>query len=394
MNKIKIISIVLVLLMAAGCTPEQAVPSAVRIEESFAPLETPASLSDTLEPVELSAPIVADPQLFLIHFINSLDGWGVTETEVVRTNDGGETWHNVTPAGLTDVGYSAVSDFLDSSHAWLLLIDPNNFPFGGTLYATADGGATWSSVATPFGGGYMKFLDANNGWVMADFGSGAGSMAVGIYQTTDGGTNWTRTFTNDPNDEGASDTLPLGGIKQLFVPLNMDTAWIGGVVYETGTVYLYRTDEGGNFWYKINLELPEEANNGELSVLQVKLISDTQGFLAVRFSTTDKTEILLFFTNDAGTTWTLAPQRLTGSGFVDAPSATEVVYYSDGQFQVTTDAANTFETIEPDTSFGDSVLAMSFVSASTGWVLTFDDNGHRSLYRTTDGSKTWFALIP
>jgi len=393
-NKIRLIGIALIVLLVAACSGQQATSTESPSAESLVLLETPAPFEDTPSPVELSAPVIENPQLFSIQFVNSLDGWGITETNIVRTNDGGSTWYNVTPEGLADVGYSAVSDFLDANHAWLLVVDPNNFPFGGTMYATKDGGASWTSSATPFSSGYMKFLDENNGWMMADLGVGAGSMAVAIYQSTDSGSNWTRTFTNDTNDEAASDTLPLGGIKQLFVPLNMDTAWIGGVVYESGTVYLYRTDKGGEFWYKINLELPEEANSGELSVLQVKLISDTQGFLAVRFASPDKTEILLFYTENAGVTWTLAPQRLTGSGFVEAPSATEVIYYSNDQFFVTRDAANTFETITPDTSFADFVLDMSFVDASTGWVLTFDENDHRSLYQTADGGKTWSALIP
>ena len=394
MNKIKFISAALIFLIIVGCTPDSATPSAEVVEDSQVPLNTPSVSTDTPAAAELNAPLIAEPQLFSIQFMNSLDGWGVTETEVARTNDGGETWHDVTPDGLADVGYSAVTDFMDVNHAWLLVIDPANVPFGGTLYSTSDGGNTWSSFAVPFSIGFLKFIDENNGWMMADLGSGAGSMAIATYQTTDGGANWNRTFTNDTNDDGASDTLPLGGIKQLFVPLNMNTAWIGGVVYETGTVYLYRTDKGGEFWYKINLELPEEAKNGELSVLQVKLLSDTQGFLAVRFFTTDKSEVLLFFTNDAGNTWHLAPQRLTGSGLVEAPSATEVVYYSEDQFQITNDGANTFETITSGTTFGDAVLDMSFVNASTGWVLTFDEDGHRSLYRTTDGAQTWTVLIP
>jgi len=70
------------------------------------------------------------------------------------------------------------------------------------------------------------------------------------------------------------------------------------------------------------------------------------------------------------------------------------VYYSEDQFQITNDGANTFETITSGTTFGDAVLDMSFVNASTGWVLTFDEDGHRSLYRTIDGAQIWTVLIP
>ena len=68
---------------------------------------------------------------------------------------------------------------------------------------------------------------------MADLGVGAGSMAVSVFQTKDGGATWTRAYTNDPNLEGAGDSLPLGGIKDMLVPLDMNTAWIGGVIYSS-----------------------------------------------------------------------------------------------------------------------------------------------------------------
>ncbi len=54
--------------------------------------ETPAPYSpDTPSPPQIDAPLVEAPSLVSIHFVNSLDGWGVTETQIVRTNDGGIT---------------------------------------------------------------------------------------------------------------------------------------------------------------------------------------------------------------------------------------------------------------------------------------------------------------
>ena len=43
---------------------------------------------------------------------------------------------------------------------------------------------------TPFSRGDLRFLDEDNGWMIADLGVGAGSNAVAIYQTTDGGARW------------------------------------------------------------------------------------------------------------------------------------------------------------------------------------------------------------
>jgi len=195
--------------------------------------------------VVINAPLVESPSLVNIHFLNELDGWGVTETQIVRTNDGGITWYNVTPAEITETGYGVDSFVLDNDHVWVLKQDFENYPNSGFLYRTSDGGATWISVNAPFSGGDINFLDANNGWMLAGLGVGMGSNAVAVYQTTDGGMTWNQTYINDPNNSNARDSLPLGGIKNGLTPLNMRTAWVSGVVYSDGTVYLYRTDDGG-----------------------------------------------------------------------------------------------------------------------------------------------------
>jgi hypothetical protein len=98
---------------------------------------------------------------------------------------------------------------------------------------------------TPFSGGDLQFLDPGNGWVLADLGVGAGSNAVAVYQTTDGGGTWSQKYINDPNAADAGDSLPLGGLKAGLAPLNMQTAWVYGVTYAPGSPYLFRTDDGG-----------------------------------------------------------------------------------------------------------------------------------------------------
>ena len=88
-SKFYFVSIALVLILAACGT--RTTPTA--IPESK-PLAAP---SDTPTPAEIDAPIVEAPALVSINMLNEKDGWGITETQVVRTNDGGVTWFNVTP---------------------------------------------------------------------------------------------------------------------------------------------------------------------------------------------------------------------------------------------------------------------------------------------------------
>lgn len=360
------------------------------------PTENPSVLStDTPVPATINMPTVESPALVSVQFLNVLDGWGVTEAQIVRTNDGGTTWYNVTPPDLKETGSTVSTFILDKDHAWVQKPDFNNYPNNGLLYRTLDGGLTWTVSSTPFSGGDLSFIDANRGWMLADLGVGAGSNAVAVFQTTDGGTTWTQTYTNDPNSPGSSDSLPRGGIKGGLVPRDMKTAWVYGVIYSSGTVYLYRTDDGGHTWSLVKLALPAGAQNAELDIDrgQMQFVSAEAGFLVVRLSN-ESAQTAVYITNDAGNTWTLTPTLIPGAGASRFLSAQEAIIYNGDKFYVTRDAAQTWTIVTPNLKFGDTFANMDFVNPDAGWIITADANNHRSLYRTADGGATWQPVIP
>ena len=196
---------IVVLLLAfvlVACTPEL-IPRPVTPGPTLPP--------PTSTPVPLSAPVVTSPGLAKIAMLDEHNGWGISDTAILRTTDGGATWYDLTPQNAGKLGFFVASSFVDSQHAWILVPDQNDM-LKGTLFRTSDGGESWDYPPVPFGGGDLRFLDAKHGWMMASLGAGAGSMGVAIYQTNDGGSSWTDTYTNDPNVQGAGDSLPLGGI--------------------------------------------------------------------------------------------------------------------------------------------------------------------------------------
>jgi photosystem II stability/assembly factor-like uncharacterized protein len=367
-------------------SPEQAV-SATEVP--------PTPYPDTPAPPAIAAPQVEAPALIDIQFFNELDGWGLTENQIIRTNDGGITWYNVTPTDLVEVGSTVATFILDQDHAWVQKPDFNNFPNNGLLYHTSDGGLTWIISSTPFSGGDLSFIDVNNGWMLADLGVGAGSNAVAVFQTSDGGATWAQTYTNDPNLSDAGDSLPLSGLKSDLVPLDMQTAWVAGVIYSPGTIYLFRTDDRGHNWTPVNIEIPAGTEQFELGIDrdQIQFVSATDGFLIVRISG-DSTQTAVYVTSDAGKTWTLTPTLIPNAGESDFLSAEEAIIYNGEQFYVTHDTARTWTTVTPDIVFGDSFAAMEFVSPNTGWIITLDPKDHRSLYHTNDGGVTWSPVIP
>ncbi len=385
----------------ATVLPEVILPTATvaAVTEASASAETEAAPEAALapqgtpSPAGINAPILETPSIVNIEMLDEVSGWAITEQKIVRTNDGGTTWYDVTPPALTEAGYLVFADFLDAEHAWVQFPDMNRYPNGGTLYRTSDGGLTWEQFDTPFSGGSIHFVDAANGWMMADLGVGAGSMAVSIFKTGDGGATWERAYTNDPNIEGAADTLPLGGIKNFILPLNANIAWVGGVIYAPGETYLYRSDDAGKTWSNVKVALPEGSSQSELAVVAIEFITSTDGLLALR-KTDDTPEILVYRTTDGGATWSELKVEFNGFGILETPSAQEMVFYANDQFYVTKDAGVTVQQIAPDLPFGTSVVDMSFVNSQTGWVLYADPSGAWILYKTTDSGATWIQQAP
>ena len=392
--------LVILILILSACAQNGNPPSAPQTTEA-PPVEYPnppsypnPTSAPTPASAQINAPVITTPALVTLNMLDELNGWGVTEAEIVRTNDGGVTWYNVTPPDVAETGSSVDIFVLDQDHAWVQKPDFEKFPNSGVLYRTSDGGITWAKAEVPFSRGDLNFIDADNGWVLADLGAGAGSNAVAIYQTTNGGDRWEQTYINDPHDPHAADSLPLGGIKSDLVALDRKTAWVTGVIYAPGEAYLYRTDDGGHTWIQVPLTLPEGTQNDEVSIDrdQMKFVSPEDGYLALRMSG-DSTQTAVYVTQDAGKTWAVPSPPLEGAGASVFLSPQEAVIYNGEQFYVTHDAARTWIAVTPNVVFGDSFAGMEFVDTSLGWVLTFDGN-HRSLYRTTDGGTTWSAVLP
>ena len=387
----------LLLLLLSACAPASPNVEASKVPEATQTMEesqvAPLTVVETPLPAVVEAPILEAPSIVNIEMLDEVYGWAITEERIIRTNDGGVTWYNVTPGNLADAGYLVYTSFLDANTAWVQFPDMNKYPNGGKLYRTIDGGLTWETFTTPFSGGSLHFVDPNNGWMMADLGVGAGSMAVSIFQTSDGGKTWNRTYTNDPNLAEASDTLPLGGIKNLILPLDAETAWVGGVVYAPGQTYLFRSDDGGKTWFNINLVLPENTAESELSLQDMVFITPTNGLLALRI-TSETPQTIVYITEDGGNTWVQSPVAFEGYGILETPSASEMIFYTADQFYVTKDAGVTIQQISPEIKFGDSIIDMSFANSQTGWVITASPSNERTLYKTTDGGATWTPLIP
>jgi photosystem II stability/assembly factor-like uncharacterized protein len=341
--------------------------------------------------------LVENPDIVSLHMLDELNGWGLAVSAVLRTNDGGATWRDVSPEGAsspqgeTGFGYGVSTAFLSAGQAWVLLPDAADPLGSGILYCSNDGGGTWTPIQVPFGSADLAFLDDENGWAMVGLGVGAGNMGVAIYRTSDGGADWEQVYTNDPNLPNATEGLPLGGIKNDLTPLDAQTAWVGGVIYAPETFYFFTTGDGGRTWAEQPLPLPPGTQGAEISIDAGPIfLSAQEGVLPVRFSgETSKTAF--YATRDGGQSWEFLAS-MPGAGAVDFVSPSEGVFWTGEQFFVTSDGGASWTSVTPDILFGETFAGMDFVDARTGWVWTYDLTGQYGLYQTADGGRTWLPL--
>jgi photosystem II stability/assembly factor-like uncharacterized protein len=120
-------------------------------------------------------------EVHALKFVDAQTGWMAARTgwdpghDLFRSTDGGETWVKAwaSPAG-SDARIAGIAA-ADENHAWFIERD--------RVYATADGGATWSSRQIEGSGDLTSlcFVDSRVGWCVGRT----------IHKTSDGGSTWT-----------------------------------------------------------------------------------------------------------------------------------------------------------------------------------------------------------
>jgi photosystem II stability/assembly factor-like uncharacterized protein len=393
--KILTAGIVLSLTILACSIPGSSTPAletqtpVVEIHATEAPTTAaPTVVSPTSLP---ASPVISAPSLVRIHMFDPLNGWGLTDTNLVRTLDGGLTWVDITPPGVTSLGYSASTYFLDPLTGWMLI--PGADFSTGTLVYTTDGGSNWTSTAVPFGGGQFDFINVTSGFILVDRGAGAGSEAVDVYSTSDGGASWTTVYVMQPGAGENVNTLPFGGQKSGFAFLDSSHAWVGGNIPMDGYIYLYHSLDGGRTWAKQDPLLPAGFETAMTEAMTPRFFSAVDGILPVRLLA-GESAFDFYVTHDSGATWTSTlPVNSNGQYSIVSPEG--IIVWDGGPVLLASyDGGLSWNPVPTNVNVTDTLSMFQFVDPLTGWLLTGDAANHHSLYKTVDGGATWNVLIP
>jgi len=192
-----------------------------------------------------------------IHMVDLNRGWAIgTQPDVpgehiLRTEDGGLTWKEVTPPVGAEVADSeAIAFFRDDRTAWVVYSVPP--PMAGVetvpLWLTTDGGASWKiaplEVGTGdfFSGGRFA-VDGADVWLLVTVGAGMQHAYSNLYHSSDGGQTWE--LLADPFTPGAEDLMLLPHTGMDF---QGGTGW---VTKENGVAeggFLIVSTDGGASW--------------------------------------------------------------------------------------------------------------------------------------------------
>jgi photosystem II stability/assembly factor-like uncharacterized protein len=214
------------------------------------------------QPVQSIGAVAIDPSNSKIVWVGTGESWVRNSVSVgdgiYKSTDGGENWNNM---GLRD-----------SEHIAKILVDPkdsntvlvcatghlwdDNQERG--VYKTSDGGQTWKKVLgganASTGCGFIarspqepKTIFASlwdfrrQGWTFRSGGPGSG-----LYRSTDGGEHWTEL--NESNSKGLPEK-PWGRVAVAVAPAKPQVVYAN---IESKKSALYRSDDGGNTWNRLD----------------------------------------------------------------------------------------------------------------------------------------------
>jgi photosystem II stability/assembly factor-like uncharacterized protein len=343
-------------------------------------------------------------------------GYGVGDAaydHLLVTADGGQTWRDVSPPEARPAepaGRAAVAYFSDPQTAWATYFARDIAPDGAALvWRTTDGGASWQPSAPLdlsdvefFATSDLRFTDADHGWLLTHVGAGMNHDYVVVFATADGGQTWTRVV--DPFDTRA-DNLQMSCLKTGLGFVSATTGWVTGDCQAVAPgVFLQRSDDGGATWAAVDLPAPTSQpdaftrQDGGCGTYHLTTFAPQTVLMAVACQFYDQPPAAISFlytSTDGGDTWASADLPARDVAWLDAltgwtidpadpndPAALRRLYQ-------TTDGGAHWQYINTVTWSAQ----LNFVSAAEGWAVA-QSGTDLGLVHTVNGGRAWALLAP
>jgi hypothetical protein len=361
---------------------------------------------------------------------------GGNATHLYLTYDGGATWVDRAPAGIT--GFLNLH-FADRLNAWFMedVMIGSAPGTGDTLsshwvWRTGDGGITWSKYAVPVSSIYMATnLDMKDGvhglmtfmsWDQTEptYGSApgttpvtgrrAGMAMVGpartvlnqLWRTDDGGATWTKLM-----DVRADPAFPAWATLSTA-----DEGW-GSASNAAGAPLLTHSIDGGRTWKSAALPLPKgyvqttwtqpapSGSGGDLTLAGIVSNSsigvDVPTWAYVTWTSADDGgSWSLASTTPLGLAWTIDTAAFSDRFLLIRGPATGTALASLRYLDL--DSPGSPGQLDASSVCGGTLSWATMTSPQDAWAQCQVDGAtprgwHQYLYKTTDGGKTWTKML-
>ena len=191
---------------------------------------------------------------------------------LLTTTDGGQTWRDAT---LPIKGASLALAHPAPSDGWIVASDSGPGPTD--LIVTHDGGATWQTLTNPAAPGFafaqsLTFRTSTQGWLLGGSEPGAGEQMKVVFATSDGGRTWTTLAHTDRMGQpqtNVAGSLPIGGYLGPMVASSDRDLWIA-----SARGALLHSADGGKTWqgaaikayYFVDVQFADAQNGWALSI--------------------------------------------------------------------------------------------------------------------------------
>lgn len=398
----------ILLALAAGCTTPKPTPVAqpAPVATRALPTETTAPTATVMQQAEVveATEVAESIELYTLRMVSVADGWGLAGQpgelqQIVRTSDGGRSWRVMglpMEVGTEPSEFTLTAAFLDTRNALVVPFRLDEvLPAEQVVWATEDGGNTWSMSTFLLDGSYegfhishLQFIDAQYGWLLAHVGAGMNHDYIALYRTVDGGVSWNLVL-NPFNDTSGV----MGCRKNDILFTDPDSGWLTGTCDGVAAgVLLFRTTDGGVNWSAV--DLPEPAGKpgiyADFSMVcasQFPAVNGGNFMVEVACRNMDdqlaQPLVWLYSIANGGADWQ-----------VRDVSAGMLTVLEDGSLLIQGDR----NLLYPAGSGDPMVLSempegtrVHFTGLNEGWMLAANGRG---IYHTMDGARTWELILP
>jgi len=330
---------------------------------------------------------------------------GVGSGGVWKTVNSGTTWEPIFDGqGSYSIGDIAL-DPSNPNTVWVGTgenVGGRHVGYGDGVYVSHDGGGTWNNVGLEGSEHIGKIVihpeDSDTVWVAAEGPLWNSGGQRGLYKTTDGGENWTRTLVGQGEEEG--DDIWTGVTDIEIDPRDPDVLYaVTWQRHRTMAAYvgggpnsgIHRSTDGGETWTELTTGLPSGDENANLGKIGLA-ISPQQPDVLYAAIELDQREGGVWRSDDRGASWDKMSDRIAGGTgphyyqeLYASPHAFDRIYFMDVRASVSDDGGETWESIADSSKHVDN-HALAFRPDDPHYLLIGTDGG---LYETFDHAGTW-----